>query len=78
MTSKLNELLPDTENRKVRKIEFCEDWIDTDGRMKYNLIELKIDEDVKGLWRSSRRRLIKGLIELDAKISRSVDNIIKL
>lgn len=47
MTSKLNELLGDTKNRKVRKIEFHEGWIDTDGRVKYNLIELKTDEYVK-------------------------------
>lgn len=32
--SKLNELFPDTENRKVRKIEFREDWIDTEGMVK--------------------------------------------
>lgn len=47
--SKLNELLPDTENRKVRKIEFHEDCIDTDGMVKYNLIELKTDEDVNDM-----------------------------
>lgn len=78
MTSKLNELLSDTENRKVRKIEFREDLIDIDGRIKYNLIELKIDEDVKDMLRSFRCRLTKGPIELDAKISRSADDIIKM
>lgn len=55
-----------------------EDWIDTDGMVKYNLIELKIDEDVKDIWRSFRCRLTKGLIELDVKISRSDDDIIKM
>ena len=62
----------------MRKIEFREDWIDTDGKVKYNLIELKTDEDVKNMWRSFRCRLTKGSIELDAKISRFVDNIMKM
>lgn len=47
-TFKLNKLLSEVDNKKVRKIEFHDDWIDIDGRMKYNLIELKIDEDMKG------------------------------
>lgn len=33
LTSKLNELFPDTNNIKVRKIEFCPDWIDTNERV---------------------------------------------
>ncbi|XP_050896827.1 uncharacterized protein LOC127103621 [Lathyrus oleraceus] len=77
LMSKLNELLADTKNRKVGKIEFREDWIDTDGRMKYNLIELKTCENVKDIWRSFPRRITNGSIELDAKISRSIDDIMK-
>ena len=46
--------------------------------MKYNFIELKTDEDLIDMWRSFRCRLTKGSIELDAKISRSVDDIIKM
>ena len=45
----LNGLLPDSENRRVTKIEFREDYIGTDGWVKYNLIELKNDEDVKAM-----------------------------
>ena len=45
----LNALLSDSDNRRVTKIEFQEDWIDTNGRVKYNLIELKTDEDVKAM-----------------------------
>ncbi|XP_050919013.1 uncharacterized protein LOC127136509 [Lathyrus oleraceus] len=78
LTFKLNELLPDTDNENKRKIEFPEDWIDIDGRVKYNLIELKTNEDLTVMWRSFRCRLTKGLIELDAKISRFVDDIIKM
>lgn len=52
LISKLNDLLHDTYNRKVRKVEFYEDWIDTNGRVKYNLIKLKIDEDFKVIRKS--------------------------
>ncbi|XP_058772492.1 uncharacterized protein LOC131646478 [Vicia villosa] len=78
LKEKMNELLTDSDNRRVTKIEFLEDWIDTNGRVKYNLIELKDDEDVKVMWKSFRRRITKGLIELDAQIQRSVDDIMKM
>src|ERR1051325_7141091 len=73
----LNGLLPDSENRRVTKIEFREDYIGIDGWMKYNLIELKNDEDVKAMWKLFHRRIIKSLIELDAEIRRSVYDIMK-
>lgn len=62
----------------MREIEFREDLIDTDGMVKYNLIELKTDEDVKDMWRSFCRRLTKGPIKLDPEISRSTNDIIKM
>lgn len=62
----------------MRKIEFCEDLIDFNGRVKDNFIELKIDEYLMVMRRSFRRRLTKGPIELDAKILRFVDEIIKM
>lgn len=71
-------MLSDTENRKVGKIVLCEDYIDIDGRVIYNVIELKTGEDVKDKWRSFRRRLTNGPIELDSKIWRSVDDIMKM
>lgn len=77
-TSKLNELFPDTVNKKVIKIEFREYSIDTDGRLKYNFVELKTHEDLTVMWRSFLRRLTKVPIDLDAKISRSVNDIIKM
>ena len=77
MKEMLNNLLQDFDNRRVTKVEFREDWIDTNGRVKYNLIELKNDEDVKAMWKSFRRRITKGPIELDAQIQRSIDDIMK-
>lgn len=47
LRSKLNVMLSDTETKKVSKINFYEDWIDTDERAKYILIELKTNEDLK-------------------------------
>lgn len=41
--SKLNNMLLDTKNRNVSKIEFHAPWIDSDGKVKYNHIELKIN-----------------------------------
>lgn len=57
---------------------FCEDWINIDRMVKCSLIELKTDEDVKEIWRSFRRRITKGPIELDARLSRSVDDIMQM
>ena len=37
----LNGLLTDSDNIRVTKIEFLEDYIGIDGWVKYNLIELK-------------------------------------
>lgn len=53
-------------------------WIDTDGRVKYNLVELKTDEYMKDMWRSFSHSITNGPIELDDKISRSVDAIMKM
>lgn len=46
--------------------------------VKYGLIELKIDEDLKVMRRTFHCRLTKGSIKFDATISRSVNNIIKM
>lgn len=78
MTSKLNKLLPDTDNRKVRKSEFHAYWIDIDGKMKYNIIKLKADNGLIVIWRSFHPRLTKGPIEIDVKISIPIDDIIKI
>ena len=43
----LNDLLSDSDNIRVIKVEFQEDWIDINGMVKYNLIELKNDADAK-------------------------------
>lgn len=62
----------------MNKIEFCVDWIDTDGKVNYQFIELKTYEDLKVMWRTYHHRLTKGSIEFDANILRFFENIIKM
>lgn len=46
--------------------------------MNYNLIELKTDEDLKEMRRSFRCRITKRSTELDARLSRSVEDITEI
>lgn len=39
---------------------------------------MKVNEDVKEIWRSFCRRITKGPIELDVRLSRSVDDIMEI
>lgn len=71
-------MLPDIENRKASRIEFCGDLIDTDRSVKYNIIELNTDGDLKDMWRTYHRRLTKGSIMFEATTFRSVDDMIKM
>lgn len=78
LISKLDNLLPNTDNRNVVKIEFRAPSIDIEGKVKYNNFDLKTDEDLKVRWRTYRYRLTKGPIEFDATIVKFVDDIIKI
>lgn len=46
--------------------------------VKYNNIELEINEDLKVMWRTYHRRLTKGSVEFDSIIYKFVDDIIKM
>lgn len=78
LRSKLKNVLSDTENRKVGKIEFRAPWIDTGIRVKYNYIKLKTDEDLKVMWRTYHCELTKKSIKFDVTIFSFIDNIIKM
>lgn len=78
LRSKLNNMLLESENKNVSKVKFFAPWIDIDGTMKYDHIELKSVEVLKVVWRTYNHRLTKGPIEFDATIFRSVDDIIKM
>lgn len=57
---------------------FRANWIDTDGNVKYDLMELKTVEYLKVMCRTYHRRITKGAIEFDVRITKSVDDIIKM
>lgn len=78
LRSKLDNLFPNTDNRKVVRIEFRAPSINTQGNMKYNTFKLKTDEDLNVLWRTYHHRPTKGSIEFDAMIVRSINDIIKM
>ena len=46
--------------------------------MKYNLVELKTNENVEDMWSLFCCSITKGPMELDVKISRSVDDIMNM
>lgn len=50
LRSKMNYIFSDNENKKVSKTEFRAPWIDTNGKVIYNHIELKTGEDLNGMW----------------------------
>lgn len=62
----------------MSKIVFYATWININGRVKYDQIKLKIDEDMKAIWKTYHRRLTKGPTKFDATISKSIDDIINM
>lgn len=47
-------------------------------KVKYDLIELKTIEDLKFMRKTYHCRLIKGVVEFDVRVFRSLDDIIKI
>lgn len=60
------------------KIEYRSPLIDNEGNIMFNKFELKIGEDLKVMWSIYHQYQTKDLIEVDAKIVRYVDDIIKM
>lgn len=60
------------------KIEYRSPLIDNEGNIRFNKFELKIGEDLKVMWSIYHQYQTKDLIEVDAKIVRYVDDIIKM
>ncbi|XP_058741641.1 uncharacterized protein LOC131614028 [Vicia villosa] len=79
LKSLVNEALPETDNRLVSKISYRENWsIDVDGRISYNVVELKCDNDMKDMWKSHRRKITKGPIEFEVNLTRSAEDVLKM
>lgn len=73
----LQELLPYDENCKILKIEYRLSPLSKEGKLEFRNHELKRDTDLRAMWRNFFRLESKVLIELDATVSRSVDDNIK-
>ncbi|XP_058776951.1 uncharacterized protein LOC131651300 [Vicia villosa] len=74
----LHEFVPYSDNLKIVKIEYRMPSVDKDGKLVLINHELKNDADMRGMWNTYTSFEEKVLIELDATISRSVDDIIMM
>ncbi|XP_058726295.1 uncharacterized protein LOC131597625 [Vicia villosa] len=74
----LQKRVPYGDNRKVVKIEYRSPSVDKDGKLVFINCELKNDSDIWALWNTFTSFEEKVSIELDATISRSVDDIIRM
>ncbi|XP_058776582.1 uncharacterized protein LOC131650896 [Vicia villosa] len=74
----LNSLLQYPKNRKVVKLEYRLPSLDADIKVQFTQFALKTDDDLKILWSTFRRYSTKGRIEVNAKIQRSGEYVIKM
>ena len=74
----LNSLLQYPENRKVVKLEYRSPSLDTEGKVKFTPFELKNDDNLEVMWSIFQRYSSKGLIEVNAKLQRSREDVIKM
>lgn len=75
---KLDNILYHIDNKKVVKIEYHSPSIDNEGKIWFSKFELKMDGDLKLMWSTYHRYETNGLIKVDATITRSVNDIIKI
>lgn len=76
LKSKLDNFYPD--NLRVVKLYFRSPSIDNDEKISFNNFELKMDEDLTFMWNTFQYYETKCLVELDAKIAISIEDILKL
>ena len=67
-----------TDNRRIVKLEYRTSSIDNGGKIEFNKFELKTQADVRAMWNTYFRFETKVLLELEATISRSVEDIVKM
>ena len=60
------------------KLEYRSPSVDTEGNIKFTPFELKNDEDLEVMWATFQRYSSKGLIEMDVKLQRSTEDVIKM
>lgn len=60
------------------KIEYHSASIDNEGKIKFIKFELKTNAYVNVIWSIFQRYTTKGVIEMDATIVKSTNNILKM
>lgn len=60
------------------KLECFSPSIDNGGKIEFNNFELNTDVDVKAMWNTFFRFKTKIMLELEAMISRSIKDIVKM
>ena len=74
----LQELVPYGNSRKVEKIEYRSPSIDNEGNLQLMHRELKNRNNLRAMWSTYRSFQEKVSIELDATLSRIVDDIMRM
>ncbi|XP_050885549.1 uncharacterized protein LOC127091071 [Lathyrus oleraceus] len=74
----IHYLLPYRDNRKIVKLEYRSPSIGNRGNIEFNKFELKTQAGVRAMWNTFFRFEIKVLLELEATISRSGEDILKM
>jgi hypothetical protein len=64
------------DDRNVTSIDYRKPSIRSDGSVKFSKMQLKNDDDVRTMFSIYSQYSTKGPIELDAKLTRSVDAIL--
>lgn len=60
------------------KLEYHSPSIDNVGKILFTMLDLKTGDDLKIMWSIFYRYSIKDLIEVDATIQRSAEDIIRM
>ena len=60
------------------KLKYRSPSLDTEGNLKFTSFELNNDDDLEVMWSTFQRYSSKGPIEVDAKLQRSGEDVIKM
>lgn len=78
LKTKLNTLLRYPENRRVVKLMYRSSSLDSEGKIHFTNFERKTNKDLQVMWITFYIYTSKDLIEVDAEIERSVNDIINM
>lgn len=74
----IHYLLPYRDNRKIKKIEYRSPSFGNREKIEFSKFELKTQADVWAMWNTFFRFETKISFELEARISRSIGDILKM